>query len=157
MTQDAPAGLKPLFVTVGDNPARAFGMAAGDRARALALQAGLEPAENAQPGRSAIYADLGWAWDPAWLGSLAGHPGQLLVKDGHPVLAHVPAGGDPAAVLGAMRSGDRYQGDDLVHPPPQLLIGDLDVNDVHRHARLLPDGNRLLDGVEHADTLGANV
>ena len=37
---------KPTFVTVGDNPARAFGMEAADRARALAIKAGVEPARQ---------------------------------------------------------------------------------------------------------------
>src|SRR5688572_11364570 len=43
---------KPKFVTVGDNPARAFGMDAAERARALAIKAGVEPATAAHPGRS---------------------------------------------------------------------------------------------------------
>ena len=110
MTSDAPVAAKPLFVTVGENPARAFGMDAAERARALAIKAKLDPAERAMPGRSAIYADLNWAWDPEWLVSLVETPGGVLTKDGHPVLAHVPAGGDPAPVLSAMLSGERYLG-----------------------------------------------
>ncbi len=110
MTSDAPAAAKPLFVTVGENPARAFGMDAAERARALAIKAKLDPADRAMPGRSAIYADLNWAWDPEWLVSLVDTPGGVLTKDGHPVLAHVPAGGDPAPVLSAMLSGERYLG-----------------------------------------------
>ena len=38
---------KPLFITVGDNPARAFGMAADARANALAVKAGMEPRGSA--------------------------------------------------------------------------------------------------------------
>ena len=101
---------KPLFVTVGDNPARAFGMSAAERARALAAKARLEPADQARSGRPTIYADLEWTWDPEWLVALADTPGTVLTKDGHPVLAHVPADGDPAAVLAAMLSGGRYEG-----------------------------------------------
>lgn len=108
MTSDAPA--KPLFVTVGDNPARAFGMSAAERADALAIKAKLEPAANSRSGNSTVYADLNWTWDPEWLAALAGMPGKVLTKDGHPALAHVPADGDPAPVLAAMLSGDRYQG-----------------------------------------------
>ena len=111
MTSDAPAPAKPLFVTVGDNPARPFGMGAAERARALAAKAGLEPAGEAQAGRSTVYADLNWSCDPEWLVALAETPGAVLAKDGHPVLAHVPAGGDPAAALSAMLSGERYEGE----------------------------------------------
>ena len=50
MTSDLLA--KPLFVTVGDNPARAFGMDAAERANALAIKAKLQPANEAQHGRS---------------------------------------------------------------------------------------------------------
>ena len=97
-----------LFVTVGDNPARAFGMAASDRANALAKKARLEPASEAQPGRPALFADLNWTWDPEWLSAIGEAPGSVLTKDGHPVLAHVPADGDAASVLTAMLSGGRY-------------------------------------------------
>jgi len=110
MTSDAPAAAKPLFVTVGDNPARTFGMDAAERARALAVKAKLDPAGEARQGRSTLYADLDWSWDPEWLVALARSPGVVLIKDGHPVLSHVPADGDPSAVLSAMLSGERYQG-----------------------------------------------
>jgi phosphatidylglycerophosphate synthase len=110
MTSDAPAPAKPLFVTVGENPARPFGMDAAGRARALAVKAGLEPAGEHEPGRSTIYADLSWGWDPEWLVALTESPGSVLAKGGHAVLAHVPIGGDPAAVLSAMLAGDRYEG-----------------------------------------------
>jgi phosphatidylglycerophosphate synthase len=113
MTGDVTAGARPLFVTVGDNPARAFGMTAAQRARALALQTGLEPADAAQPGQATLYADLNWAWDPEWLVALSEAPGGVLVKGGYPVIAHVPAGGDAAPVLAAMQSGQRFEGTSL--------------------------------------------
>jgi len=100
---------KPLFVTVGDNPARAFGMSAAARANALALKAKLEPANEGRDGRSTVFADLDWAWDPEWLVALAEAPGRVLTKDGHPVLAHVPADGDPSSMLTAMLAGGRYE------------------------------------------------
>ncbi len=104
---------RPKFVTVGDNPARAFSMEASERAVALAIKAGLEPATEREAGRSTIYADLNWAWDPEWLVALAGMPGSVLTKDGLPVLAHVPADGDPAPVLAAMLGQGRYEGSGL--------------------------------------------
>ena len=108
MTSAVP--VKPRFVTVGDNPARAFGMSAAERANALALKAKLDPAGEASAGRSTIYADLDWAWDPEWLVAMAATPGRVLTKNGHPVLAHVPADGDPATVLAAMLASGRYDG-----------------------------------------------
>jgi phosphatidylglycerophosphate synthase len=110
MTIDAPSGSKPLFVAVGDNEARAFGMGARERADALAVKAGLEPARDASPGRSTLYADLGWTWDPEWLVTMAAAPGSVLTKDGFPVLGHVPAGGDADALLDAMRNGGAGDG-----------------------------------------------
>jgi phosphatidylglycerophosphate synthase len=104
-------GGEPLFVTVGDNPARAFGMSARDRARALAAKAGLEPADAAEPGRATVYADIEWAWDPEWVVALANRPGEMLTKDGRPILIHVPADGDSSSVLAAMASGAPYEGD----------------------------------------------
>jgi len=103
----------PLFITVGDNPARAFGMSAEDRARALAAKAGLQSAEAAEPGRATLYADLDWAWDPEWVAALAKTPGEMLTKDGHPVLAHIPVGTDASPLLAAMQSGERYERGDL--------------------------------------------
>ena len=104
---------KPLFITVGDNPARAFGMDAAQRANALARKSGLQPAGETEAGRSTVYADLNWTWDPMWLGSIAESPGAVLVKDGRPVLAHLPADGDPSPVLSAMLSDERYTGGSL--------------------------------------------
>jgi len=110
MTSDAPPASRPLFVTVGSNPARPFGMGAADRANALAAQARLEPSGRPQPDRPTIYSDLGWAWDPEWLVAMMDKPAAVLLKDGHPVLAHVPAGGDAAPLLAAMMAGDCYEG-----------------------------------------------
>ena len=101
---------KPLFVTVGDNAARAFGMSAGDRASALAIKAKLEPSPTESTGRSTVYADLNWGWDPEWLVALAESPGSVLTKEGRPVLAHVPADGDARPVIDAMLAGEAYQG-----------------------------------------------
>ena len=110
MTSDAPQPARPLFVTVGDNPGRPFGMSAADRARALAIKAGLEPATEARQDRPTVYADLNWGWDPEWLVAIRDKPGEVLVKDGHPVLANIPPNGDAAPLLAAMLSSDRYQG-----------------------------------------------
>ncbi len=113
MNRDAPTGPGPRFVTVGNNPARAFGMDAAARADALAVKAGLEPGEDGAGNRGALYADLGWAWDPEWLAALAETPGRVLTKDGVAVIAHVAAGGDAGPVLAAMRAGAPFAGASL--------------------------------------------
>ena len=110
MTIDAAHGLKPLFVTVGDNTARAFGMGARERAKALAIKAGLEPADAPSAGRSTVYADLAWTWDPEWLATMARSPGSVLTKDGHPVIGHVEAEGDRGALLASMQHGTLEDG-----------------------------------------------
>ncbi len=95
----------PLFIAVGDNPARAFGMAADVRANALAVKAGMEPATVPQAGRGTMLADLGYAWDPTWARAMAAKPGTALVKDGRAVLVHVTADVDPEPYAAAMRDG----------------------------------------------------
>jgi len=92
---------KPVFVPVGDIPARMFGMDARTRANRLASNIGLDLADSVPEGRDVIVADMHYAWDPAWLKDLATRPGTVLVKDGRPVLAHVS---DAAPVLAAMTS-----------------------------------------------------
>lgn len=78
-------------------------MSADARARALALKAGLD-ADAADPALGTVYASLNYAWDPAWLPALADKPGTVLLKDGRAVIAHLPAGSDPALVIAAMES-----------------------------------------------------
>src|SRR5262249_28039772 len=49
------------------------------------------------------------------------------------------------------------QGDDLPHPAPEPLVGDLDVDDVDRDPGALPDRDRPLHRVEHLGPLVADV
>ncbi|HET9812022.1 MAG TPA: CDP-alcohol phosphatidyltransferase family protein [Sphingomicrobium sp.] len=93
---------RPLFITVGSNETRLFGLDAEDRARRLAANAGLECADG-QAGRGTLLANIAYAWDPAWLKEMVGHPGTVLLSDGRPVLAHVThqsANAVTAAMLG---------------------------------------------------------
>ncbi len=94
---------KPLFIALGDNPARAFGMAADARANALGIKAGMEPASAPDPARDTVLADLDFAWDPAWARAIAQRPATALVKDGRAVLVHLVAGADIEPVAAAMR------------------------------------------------------
>ena len=88
MASEAPL----LFVPVGDNAARPFGMDARERACRLAANAGFECADAVQPGRSALVASMAYAWDPAWLKAMRGRPRTVLTLGGKPVMAHVPGG-----------------------------------------------------------------
>src|SRR5687767_14138420 len=102
MTAPALPPIRPSFVAVGDNKARAFGMAASVRAAALAAKAGMDPADSAAPGRAVVLADLDFAWDPAWAAAIAKRPGTALIKDGRAVLAHLPDGADAGPIATAM-------------------------------------------------------
>lgn len=101
-----------LFVPVGTNDARPFGMEPRERACRLATNAGLDRAEAPSPGRAVLLASMRYAWDPAWLTAMAELPGSMLTLGGEPVMAHVPADADPAetaAGLEYQRVVDGYE------------------------------------------------
>ena len=114
MPASADPDLPPLFVPIGDNDTRLFGMAARARAGALASKAGLEPAGAPAAGRTVVLADMDYAWDPAWLRAMASRPGAMLVQDGKPVLAHIPADADAGAAMAAMADGVPIAGLELI-------------------------------------------
>jgi len=97
--------LTPLFVTVGANPARLFGLDAATRARRIAALVGLECADAPTEGRAAIVASQGYAWDPAWLKEVVRRPGTVLTLGGRPVLAHLPGGYAAAEGAAAIAAG----------------------------------------------------
>ncbi|MEO7541049.1 MAG: CDP-alcohol phosphatidyltransferase family protein, partial [Sphingomicrobium sp.] len=103
-----PAEAPPLmFVPVGSNQARLFGMDARTRACRLAGNAGFECADTVDQGRAVLIASLDYAWDPAWLKAIAARPSSVLTLAGKPVLAHVPVDGPaPAPVAEAFARGD---------------------------------------------------
>jgi phosphatidylglycerophosphate synthase len=113
MLKNASLETQPLFVPVGANPARVFGLDSETRACRLAGQAGLDCAPAAEPGRGAVLADLDFAWDPAWLKTIAGRPGTVLMLGDRAVLANLPAGHDPAPVMAAMDSNAAWTGGGL--------------------------------------------
>ena len=93
---------RPVFIPVGENPVRVFGLDAGDRARRLAANAGFECADKPPASGGVLLANLDYAWDPALLKLIGSRPGSALVSDGRTVLAHVEAGGMAEAVERAM-------------------------------------------------------
>ena len=108
-----PTPANPVFVPVGANPARVFGLEAEARACRLAEKAGLACAPDMRPGKAAVLADLGYAWDPAWLAWVVRHPGTVLMHGERAVLAHFPAGQDPAGIRSAMESAAAWSGEGL--------------------------------------------
>jgi phosphatidylglycerophosphate synthase len=91
----------PRFVTVGANRSTMFGMDSAERAAALAAKAGMDPGP-ADSGLATVYYSLAFACDPEWMGAVARTPGMVLVKDGVPVMGHVPASEDAAPLVAAM-------------------------------------------------------
>lgn len=108
-----PTRADPLFVPVGANPARVFGLDAETRACRLAEKAGMDCAQAVDPVRPAVLADLGFAWDPAWLAAIAKRPGSVLILHGRPVLAHLAAGQAMPELRAAMESGGTWAGEGL--------------------------------------------
>ncbi len=100
----------PVLVLVGANPARVFGLDAETRACRLAAKAGMGCARSVEMGRAAVLADLGFAWDPAWLSAIRDRPGAALMLGDRAVLANVPAGHDHSLILQAMESALPWQG-----------------------------------------------
>jgi len=105
MADDPPL----LFVPVGTNAARPFGIEARDRACRLAANAGLECAGSPAAGRAILLASLDYAWDPAWLKAMRGRPRTVLTLGGKPVMAHIPADAASAASLADVSSLDGYE------------------------------------------------
>ena len=95
----------PVFIPVGSNRARLFGLDAEERACRLAANAGFERAESVRSGRGAILANMAYAWDPAWLKWIGARQGYAVMLRGEPVLVHLPSGSDAAAVEAAMLGG----------------------------------------------------
>ncbi|HEX4800209.1 MAG TPA: CDP-alcohol phosphatidyltransferase family protein [Sphingomicrobium sp.] len=105
-----PCAPPMLFVPVGTNPARVFGMDARERACRLARNAGFDCAEAPQPGRAMLLASVRYAWDPAWLKTMRSRPGTVLTLGGEPVMVHVPIGGNLAGVAAGLEDHQVVQG-----------------------------------------------
>jgi len=108
-----PTSPIPVLVPVGANPARVFGLDAETRLQRLGDKANLEFRSDWESERPAILADLAFAWDPAWLSAIKARPGIVLMKGDRAVLAHVPAGDDPAPLAEAMAAGSPWTGTGL--------------------------------------------
>jgi phosphatidylglycerophosphate synthase len=110
MLKSASGDPRPLLVPVGANSARLFGLDADARARRLAAEQHLESAQSVESGRSAILADLAYAWDPAWLAAIITRPGTVLTLGGRAVLAHLPEAYPAKTMVDAMTAKSAWDG-----------------------------------------------
>jgi len=99
--QPAPI-IIPAVIPIGDNPTPIWGMSARERVRRIASQNKL-PFDKDE-GSPTIFANLAFAFDPAWIGYLRNRPGLVVSRGGVPVLAHVAAVGQQAAIRRAMET-----------------------------------------------------
>ena len=106
MASDGPL----LFVPVGSNAARPFGMDARERACRLATNAGFECSDAPELGRAVLLASMRFAWDPAWLKAMRELPGTMLTLGGEPVMAHVVTGGNSAAAAAGLEDRTVVEG-----------------------------------------------
>jgi len=110
MASEAPL----LFVPVGTNAARPFGIEARDRACRLATNAGFDCAEAPQPGRAMLLASMRYAWDPAWLKAMRARPGTMLTLGDEPVMVHVAVGANLAGAAAGLEDHQIVEGYELL-------------------------------------------
>ena len=85
-------------------------MDARERACRLASNAGFKCSDEIRSGTAALLASMSYAWDPAWLRAMRSKPRSVLTWRDKPVLAHVPADDDAAAVAASIESGGAVAG-----------------------------------------------
>jgi phosphatidylglycerophosphate synthase len=111
------------FETVGENRVKVFSLDPVTRAHRLARKAGLDPDARPDEASPRVVADLGYAWDPAWLRHVAGRPGAVITLGGRPVLAHAQRADAP--VIAAMRDGAGYDGPGVIRAEQGADLHDL--------------------------------
>jgi phosphatidylglycerophosphate synthase len=93
------------FVGVGGDHTRVFGLSPAERARRIATKAKLRPVAQIPADSGAIVADLGFAWDPAWLAHVRDHSGLAVTYRGRPALVHCADAAQAGAVAAAIEAG----------------------------------------------------
>ena len=99
-----------LFVPIGDNPARPFGMGARERACRVAQNAGLTLADASDLKAGALLASMDYSWDREWLDVLKDRPNGVLTLAGKPVIVNLAKSGDADAAIRALDNGVFPQG-----------------------------------------------
>jgi phosphatidylglycerophosphate synthase len=96
------------FLGLGGDGTRVFGLDPVTRANRFARKAKLAPIDSvpvAGEYDGLIVADLGFAWDPAWLPYLAARPGLAVTLGGRPALVHLADAADAPAIVAAIAAG----------------------------------------------------
>ena len=96
---------KVAFLEAGRNATRVFGLTPAERARRFASKAGLVPVDRMPERGPLIVADLGFAWDPAWLAHVRDQPGRAVTRGGRPALVHLADASQAPAVIAAIETG----------------------------------------------------
>jgi phosphatidylglycerophosphate synthase len=93
------------FLGLGGNDTRVFGLTPATRAKRFATKAKLAPVDRVPEHGAVIVADLGYAWDPAWLAHVRDHPGLAVTFRGHPALVHCADPEQAREVIVAIEGG----------------------------------------------------
>ena len=96
---------KVAFLGAGRNDTRVFGLTPAERARRFASNAKLVAVDHAPAEGPVVVADLGYAWDPAWLAHVRDHSGLAVTCRGRLVLVHLPDAAQASAVVAAIEAG----------------------------------------------------
>jgi len=93
------------FLAVGHNETRIFGLSPAERTRRFASKTQLAPVDRVPAGGPLVVADLGFAWDPAWLAHVRDRPGLAVTHGGRPALVHLPDAAAAPALIAAIEAG----------------------------------------------------
>jgi phosphatidylglycerophosphate synthase len=93
------------FLGVGRNDVRVFGLTPAERARRFAAKAKLAPVDRVPADGPVIVADIGFAWDPAWLAHVRDHHDLAVTWQGRPALVHCTDAAQARAVIAAIETG----------------------------------------------------
>ena len=120
---------KPALRPVGTNPVRLWGMTSAERLRRIGKAQG-NPADG---GQGVLLANLGYAFDPAWLRTVSARPGMAVTREGVPVLVHATDEGGATEAERAREAGTPLpSGYDVV---PQEAAGALVNNELRKRER----------------------
>jgi len=96
METAAPQVQQPRLFIFGSNPVRIWGMTSHERIARIGRQNDATLVNDWS--KANIFADDGFAFDPAWFKQIAANPGTVLTYQNRPVLAHVRNGSQATAL-----------------------------------------------------------
>lgn len=144
------------FVSIGDNASRVFGLSPRERANRFATKINMIAVAEIPAAGPCIVANLGYAWDPAWLQHVASHPGLVLTQNGIPVLAHLTDAGQQA-VGDAIKEQSPLQAVDGLNIQPIETVGAIENKELRKREQpyLMPLNAGTVRAVEKASYDGA--